>query len=329
MTLPAHDRPPGITPLRIAAVVVTHARLDKLRTTVARLLAEPLDHVLVFDNASQDGTAAWLASLDDPRLILRESPRNTGGAGGFAEALREVRDRLDPDWVVVMDDDGRPAPGAIAAFRATDRRNWDAIGAAVFHPDGRLCEMNRPYRNPFWHRAEFLRTLAGQGRRGFHLDDAAYAPSAPPVAVDMTSFVGLFLSRAALARAGLPDPRLFIYGDDQLYTLSMRRKGLRIGFHPAIRFEHDTEAQQGGRGVVLRPLWKVYYMHRNALIAYRVAAGALFWPLVPLLIAKWRRKAGDYGADAGRFRRLLGVALRDGLRGRLDRSHAEVLALAE
>ena len=315
--------------MTIVAVVVTHSRLEKLRDTVARLLSEPLDHILIFDNASQDGTAAWLTSLDDPRLIVRHSPVNLGGAGGFSEALREVSTRLDPDWTVVMDDDGRPASGAIARFRAMDRTGWDALGAAVFHPNGAVCEMNRPYRNPFWRGPEFLRTLGGKGRHGFHLQDPSYSPDAPVVEVDMSSFVGLFLSRDAIARAGLPDPRLFIYGDDQLYTLTMRKKGLRIGFAPQVRFEHDTEAKQGATGLVLTPIWKVYYMYRNALIAYRVAAGALFWPLVPLLVAKWHRKARDYGADGRQFRRILNLALRDGLAGRLDRPHQEILALAD
>lgn len=305
-------------------MVVTHNRLEKLRDTVTRLLAEDLDNVLIHDNGSTDGTGAWLAAQPDPRLVVVSSARNLGGAGGFSAGMDQACRMLDPDWLVLMDDDGRPEPGAIATFRSADHAAWDAIGAAVFHPDGRICEMNRPYRNPFWRLPEFTRTLGGQGRRGFHLTDAAYAPQADPTELDMTSFVGFFISRAAVSRIGLPDARLFIYGDDQLYTLGMRRAGLRIGFVPAIRFEHDTEARQAGSGLVLRPLWKVYYMYRNALIAYRMAAGPLFWPLVPVLIAKWRRKAGDYGADAPVYRRMLDLALRDGLRQRLDRPHAEI-----
>jgi rhamnopyranosyl-N-acetylglucosaminyl-diphospho-decaprenol beta-1,3/1,4-galactofuranosyltransferase len=317
---------------RLAAAVVTHNRLDQLVVTIERLLAEAVDHLVVVDNASTDGTAAWLARQDDPRLIRHRSTVNLGGAGGFSKALELARDQTSADWIAVMDDDGRPEPGGMAAFRDLDRTGWDAIGAAVFHPDGTICEMNRPYRNPFWNPRVFLRTLArmpgGRGRAGFHLEDRDYQPDAPVRPVDMSSFVGLFIARPALLRAGLPDPRLFIYGDDQLYTLQMRRQGLRIGFAPGVRFQHDTSAQQGSTGLVLRPLWKVFYMYRNALIAYRVAAGPLFWPLVPVLLRKWRRKARDYGADAGLFRKILDQAVRDGLSARLDRPHAEVLRLA-
>lgn len=58
-----------------------------------------------------------------------------------------------------MDDDWRPEPDPFDAFRALDLAGWDAIGAAVLHPGGSICEMNRPYRNPFWHPEVFLRTL--------------------------------------------------------------------------------------------------------------------------------------------------------------------------
>ncbi|MDO5613924.1 MAG: glycosyltransferase [Paracoccus sp. (in: a-proteobacteria)] len=310
----------------IAALVVTYNRLEKLQETVRRLLAEPLDHVVVFDNASDDGTGDWLRDLDDPRLSVVFHAENSGGAGGFSLGLRHVMQRFDPDWVVVMDDDGRPCAGAIAAFRDLPPGRWDAVGAAVITPGGTVCEMNRPYRNPFWHMPEFLRTLRA-GRRGFHLPDTAYAPDAGPVAVDMASFVGLFLSRDAIRRAGFPHAGLFIYGDDQLYTLTMRRRGLRLGFEPAVRFEHDTASIEGN-ALILKPIWKVYYMYRNALLAYRVAAGPWFWPLLPVLVLKWRRQAGRYGDQAGLYRRILRVAIRDGLAGRLDRSHDKVVRLA-
>ena len=317
---------PKVPRLRIAALVVTHNRQEQLRVTVARLLDEDLDHVLVFNNNSDDGTAELLDRINDPRLITLHHPRNLGGAGGFEEGLRHAVNVLDPDWIVVMDDDARPCGGAVTRFRSMDRQGCEAISAAVLTPRGEICEMNRPYRNPFWRMPEFLRTLAGNGRKGFHLADDAYGPDADLIDIDMASFVGLFLSRDSIARAGFPDGRLFVYGDDQLYTLQMRRKGLRIGFAPAVRFEHDTRSLEAGG---LRPLWKVYYMYRNALIAYRVAAGPWFWPLLPLLMVKWRRQARRYGEDGAVHQKLLKQAFADGLRKRLGRSHQEVVAMAE
>lgn len=321
MTLPLHVT----TPLKLVAVVVTHNRLDKLRVTIDRLLAEDVDRIIVFDNASSDGTEEWLSTFSDTRLILRRSNRNLGGAGGFSKAMAWASKTLDPDWMVIMDDDGYPTPGAITKFRQVDWQDWDAVGAAVFSPDGQICEMNRPYRNPFWHFPEFIKTLSGKGRRGFHLDDLAYRSDAPIMSVDMSSFVGFFISRKAICRAGFPLAELFIYGDDQLYTLQMRRKNLNIAFAPMVRFEHDTAAHRGQNGVILQPLWKVYYMYRNALVAYRVAAGIWFWPLLPVLLIKWHRQGVDYGSDSSNFRRILNFAVKDGLRRQLMRSHDDIL----
>ena len=121
-------------------------------------------------------------------------PSNTGGAGGFAAGLAEIARRFDPDWTLLMDDDARPLPGACAAFLArTDLGAFDAVAAGVFYPDGRICDMNRPSRNPFWHLGDFLRTLTG-GREGFHVTDEAYDPAQAhlPQPIDATSFVGFF-----------------------------------------------------------------------------------------------------------------------------------------
>lgn len=314
--------------MKLAAVVVTHNRLEKLRETVNRLLAEPLDHIVVLDNASSDGTSEWLTSLREPNLYVEYSDRNLGGTGGFAHGMARAMELANPDWIVVMDDDARPQHGAIEAFRRMDVSGWDAIGAAVVKPDRTVCEMNRPYRNPFWHYREFVRTLTGKGRQGFHIADEAYSEDAATIAIDMASFVGLFLSRDVILQHGYPDPRLFIYGDDQLYTLQMRRKGFRIGFAPQIRFEHDTVTAQTAGDVVLRPIWRVYYMYRNTLLAYRVLAGIWFWPLVPLLLVKWWEKAASYGSDEALYRLLLKLAVRDGLTRRLKREHGEVLQIA-
>lgn len=324
MTQPTAGSSGPARPLTIVAVVVTHNRLAQLEQTIDRLLAEPVDHVVLVDNASTDGTAARFGQHPDPRLHLITMTVNSGGAGGFQEGVRQAVALYDPDWCVVMDDDARPEPGAIARFRAMDLTGLGGVAAAVYAADGSICDMNRPWVNPFWDRAAFLRTLMGRGRMGFHLPDAAY--TAPQTsAIDGASFVGLFVSRAAIAATGLPDGRLFIYGDDVMYTLSMRRAGQRLAFAPGIRFEHDFKTFAAA-SLAFRPLWKTYYHHRNLLFVYHSAAGLMFWPALVLILPKWLMKARHYDADRGTYLRLLGLALMDAMRGKLNRSHAEVVA---
>ncbi len=315
---------------RLVAVVVTHNRLDQLKVTLTRLLSEPaiyLQAVVVIDNASDDGTAAWLNGQSDPRLVVERLAVNTGGAGGFASGMTLAQSRFDPDWMLLMDDDARPEPGALAAFHGRDHSGWEALAAAVYFPDGRICEMNRPSRNPFWHGRAFMRT-AVMGRDGFHLGPGAYAQS-ERLPIDVTSFVGFFISRAGIARAGLPDPGLFLYGDDGLYTLQLSASGGRIGFAPEIRFEHDCSTFSAAQRGRFRPLWKVYYYHRNLLMLYRLAAGWLFWPALLVVVPKWLSKARHHAGEKRLFLRLLARALRDGLLRRTDVDHDTVLGWAE
>lgn len=316
---------------KLVAVVVTFNRLEKLKTTLARLFDAPaseLAQVVVVDNLSTDGTREWLASLTDSRLDLVLSDTNEGGAGGFSRGMRHAVRAHDPDWLVVMDDDGRPEPGALSAFHALPDDKWDAIAAAVYFPSGQICEMNRPSRNPFWRGREFLKTaLLGGGRGGFHLDPSEYEGLG--ASIDVTSFVGFFISRRAIEKIGYPDPSLFIYGDDGIYTLQLTAAGGRIGFEPGLRFEHDLTSFKGNGEVQrgrLAPMWKIYFYHRNLLILYRLAAGVFFWPAMLVILPKWLLNARHYGADKQRFRRLLRYAIRDGLRGRTSVELPEVKA---
>ena len=71
----------------ICAVVVTRDRLALLQQCIEALRAQTRrpDRVLVVDNASSDGTAAWLAGQADVETLRLEE--NLGGAGGFHAGL--------------------------------------------------------------------------------------------------------------------------------------------------------------------------------------------------------------------------------------------------
>jgi len=329
---------------QLAALVVTHERVDELRLAVTRLLdaaPEVLQHVVVVNNGKCEETQRWLASIDDSRLKTIKTDRNLGGAGGFETGMRYLSTHHDPDWIVVMDDDGRPEAGTLEAFQSLETDGWDAVAAAVFLPDGGICSMNTPALNPFWHRAK-LRQAAGsvlrglltlglsgglqEARESFHLADEAYS-EAGICSVDTASFVGLFISRAAIEKAGFPDGRMFLYGDDLLYALTLRKAGGTIGFCPYLRFVHAFRSIAPGEHR-FRPVWKTYYYHRNLLISYRLAAGWLFPFALLLIFPKWLSKIKGHRNQEAVFLRLMMRAFRDGLLRRLDVPHERVLTWA-
>ena len=321
---------------RLVAVVVTHNRKEKLTVTLQRLLSEPVDllhAIVVVDNSSSDGTDLLLERLSKAsagRLFVLRSEVNLGGAGGFERGMRLAVERLDPDWLVVMDDDARPMHGAIAAFQSENHAGWDAVAAAVYFPSGEICEMNRPSRNPFWSSFGIAKLLAhvliGRGRDGFHIPRSSYEGTVPTT-IDAASFVGLFVSRRAIGRAGYPDPRLFIYGDDVLYTLGLRDKGGCICLDPKIRFEHDFSTITATERRFV-PLWKSYYHHRNLLFVYRRSARWMFWPALLVVLPKWLLKVRHHTGDRRAYLRLLARAVSDGLREDLGASLADIQRLA-
>ncbi|MCB1406033.1 MAG: glycosyltransferase [Rhodobacteraceae bacterium] len=321
---------PGARHKRLVAVVVTHRRLAQLQATLHALLAYPerdLAAVLVVDNASDDGTPEWLSTLSDPRLIVLRNDANLGGAGGFEQGMRHAMEALSPDWIVVMDDDARPEPGALAAFQALDLAGYDGFAAAVRNPDGTVCEMNRPTFNPFWNKRILLRALIGGGGRDtFHLGQQDFETQGLRP-IDGASFVGFFVRAATVARRGYPDPDLFLYGEDTIYTLGLTRDGHRIGFDPSVRFEHDNSTYSA-TDPRIRPLWKVYYYHRNLLILYRMATGIFFGPVLCLYLPKWLLRLRHHRGERRRFLRLFGMALRDGLLRRTTVPHSAIVAIA-
>ena len=186
--------------------------------------------------------------------------------------------------------------------------------------------MNRPSYNPFWHPRKLLRTalgvFTGRARGAFHVTDSAYQ-SAEALPIDSSSFVGFFVRADWVRRLPLPEPGLFIYGDDVLYTLNLTKHGARHRFLPTVRFIHDCSTFQTARRGY-HPLWKAYFTYRNGLLIYRMAAGVWFYPVALLKALLWLAAVRHY-RNKRRYLRLWWQAVRDGIRQDLSRDPAIII----
>jgi GT2 family glycosyltransferase len=92
----------------IAVVVLTCNRVHLLRQCVENVLLRTSDatrEIVIWDNGSTDGTAEYLATIDDPRFIVVRSEANVG-FNGYARGFRKTTSR----YMVELDDDVTDAP---------------------------------------------------------------------------------------------------------------------------------------------------------------------------------------------------------------------------
>ncbi len=88
--------------------------------------------LIVVDNASVDGTAAWLrAEAPDARLLLAGANLGFGRANNLAFAATTA------DWYALVNPDARLEPGAFAACRAALARRPDVGVVGLRHVDAR------------------------------------------------------------------------------------------------------------------------------------------------------------------------------------------------
>ena len=92
----------------IAIVVLTHNRVHLVSKCVENVLLRTSDEtreIVIWDNASTDGTAEYLAGLDDPRITVVRSEKNIGQSA-YARAFKETT----APYMIELDDDVTDAP---------------------------------------------------------------------------------------------------------------------------------------------------------------------------------------------------------------------------
>lgn len=232
----------GIRDCTVICVIVTRDRPELLARAVSAVAAQSRrpDHLVLVDNGSDPRAEAIAAASGIPFTYL-PSATNLGGAGGFAYGVLQAR-ALGADWVWLADDDGRPA----------DR--WTLARLLVCAEDHGLRAVS-----PLVVDEQDPRQLAFPLRRGLvwvrRRSDLGPGETLTGVA---NLFNGALLSEAAVEAVGVPDPRLFVRGDEVEMHRRLRRSGLPFGTCTEAAYLHpqgrdDWAPVLGGRLWVLVP----------------------------------------------------------------------------
>lgn len=196
----------------ISIVIVTCNRRELLRQTIENVVARtsPLTRqVIVWNNASDDGTAEYLDRLEDSRLTIIHSDTNVG-----LNAYRPAFERATQDYFIELDDDVIDAPQDWdrTLQQAYDRIASDDYGylAADVIDDGKSRAAEIRYRR----------------------DAHKYRPAQIHGVNLLLGPAGgwcTMVSRAIDERVGghKQNPKLIYFSQDALYHRALRKEGIK------------------------------------------------------------------------------------------------------
>lgn len=243
--------------MNIDIVIVTFNRLEKLKHTLVCYEKQTIKPrtIIVVNNNSSDGTKEYLDEWKDVKSSFEKHiinlDDNIGGSGGFYEGQKFALG-LNPDWIMLADDDAYPAVNMIEEFvkfvSSHNTNNTAAICAEVLRTDGSIDTSHRS-------RYHLVKGLFYERTRSLNEDyDNEWFD------IDLLSYVGCFLKKEALINVGLVNPDYFIYSDDSEHSLRLKKYG-NIICVPAIKIIHDEQFAKRTDNIT----WKDYYGYRNEI----------------------------------------------------------------
>ncbi len=283
---------------RVSVIIVSWNALPLLKRFLPSVLATdyPDLEVILADNASTDGSAAWVAS-NFPQVITVRHPENWAFCRGNNQALAHATGKyvvllnndveVTPQWlhplVETMESDPDIAAVQPKLLQYHDRTSFEYAGGSGGFIDA--------YGYPFTRGRLFFTLEKDHGQ----YDDARD--------VFWASGAALMLRRVALDKVGLLDERFVMHMEEIDLCWRLQRDGRRVRVQPASEVYH-----LGGGSLPQGNPQKTYYNFRNSLLM-------LYKNLPPVL---WRKTFVIRAA-------LDGIALTRALAsGRL----AEALAIA-
>ena len=202
--------------------------------------------VVVFDNASADGSAEAVAAAF-PQVEVIANPENLG----FALANNRVADTADTPWLCLLNPDTETHPGAIANLLAFAKANPQAgiVGGRTVFPDGSLnaasCWRKMTPWGLFTQTTGLSHLFPRSGLFNYEAMGGWERDSVREVDVVIGCF--LLIPTELWRRLGGFDTRFFMYGEDTDLSLRARALGYRPMITPDAQIMHIVGASTSKR----------------------------------------------------------------------------------
>ncbi|HEY3351748.1 MAG TPA: glycosyltransferase family 2 protein [Polyangia bacterium] len=242
--------PPARHSPRVGIVLVNYNGMVFMPDCLASLarIDYPEARVVVIDNASRDGSPAWVRE-HHPEVALVELDRNTGITGGNNAGITWCREH-DCDAILFLNNDTVVEPDFLSRLMAHAASDAMLVPRIYYHERRDLLNNHFGDFN-YW--------------RGTHVDRFFNRPgSAAPTTVQtgtMANTCALLCPRNLIERVGMMDDAIFLYYDDVDFITRAVALGATVKLVPDAVIYHRESSTSGGYGGPLT----MYYATRNRL----------------------------------------------------------------
>lgn len=270
--------------------VILHYVAEDVTVKCVNTLLERFDSgdvdIVVVDNGSSNGSGAALesryAGKENVHFLLLE--KNLGFACGNNEGYRYAVENLNPDFVIVMNNDVMIEDGAFLEKIASEYASapFAVLGPDIYSPNAdvhqspaRLTPMSvekaRAFRRKFElkYRLFFYQYITWNLKLYLHLAkehkacDADYTTQHTSCVLHGACYI--FSKEFIQARQFAFNPSTFLYVEEDILAFECLRDGLVIRYNPDLRVVHleDVSTNAAIRSACARKKMKYKYLGRS------------------------------------------------------------------